>query len=94
MDNTAAKWVTDALRSCTPQNIPLPFTKILAATFLAKGRKNRTAVASLEMVDGLGAVIQVSKWGPFDDAWSLQWHEVEGGALYWDRNVGAWVRET
>jgi hypothetical protein len=45
------------------------------------------------MVDGLKAVIKVSKWGTFDDAWSLQWHEIEGGALYWDRSVGAWVRE-
>lgn len=87
MDAEAVRWVTTALRDCTPPHIPLPFTEVLAARFLK--RQTPTAAASLRMVDGYRGYIQVSKWGPFD-AWSYQWQRLDGGPLYW--NGSAWVR--
>lgn len=84
--NNAKQWAIDALKSTIPEDVPLPFKRVIRSNFKSK----KKVIATLEMFDGLIGVVSVSKWADFKDAWSIHWHELEGGAINW--NGTYWVR--
>ncbi|RHW37304.1 hypothetical protein D1B31_16185 [Neobacillus notoginsengisoli] len=101
LDNKAFEWVKRCLRDTTPKDIPLPYRKILKATFIKA--KKPTVTATLEMIDGYKARIEISRYSLFPDgsrwagggtAWTYRWLSSEGeGYLYWNREKRSWLRE-
>ena len=101
LEDKAKEWVEKCLRDTTPKDVPLPFKQIIKAKFVKA--KNPTVRATLEMVDGYKARIEVSRYSLFPEnsrwsgggtAWRYTWlSSEEESYLYWNRDKKTWTRE-
>jgi hypothetical protein len=73
--------------SCSPEGVPASYREITHSEYRGAG-KRRTAVASLVMVDGLQATVEVFGWG--DGCVGHRWLEWEGADLAFED--GRWQR--
>lgn len=81
----AAQFVSDGLTACLPLGVPLS-GQIIRAEFTGKQK----AIAVLTMFDGQPGAVEVSKWGPFEDAWCIAWQDTGNAPCHWTGS--AWER--
>lgn len=83
---TAAEFVTEAMHSCLPPDVPPPFTIDWANFMVASGPK-AWASAQVTMFDGQPAQLEVHRW---NGSHKHRWVTMPGGDCSFEG--GRWVR--